>query len=68
MPRGNAALAEFKIGTYICPKTKAEVPLFSCCPLPYLHWPMVVQKCRECGEQHVLQCQDVQHPPTFGYE
>ncbi len=68
MPAGNAALAEYKIGSFTCPKTYKPVPLFSCCPLPYVHWPIVVKVCPECGAQHVLESDDVQHPPAFGYE
>jgi hypothetical protein len=68
MPAEKAALAEFKIGTFVCPETKASAPLMATSPLPYLHWPFVVQKCPQCGGKHALECEDVEHPPAFGYE
>jgi hypothetical protein len=68
MPARETTLAEFKVGTYICPKTKSTLPLKATRPLPFLEWPIVVERCADCGEKHVLECEDVQHPPAFGYE
>lgn len=64
----DTAPTAFKVGTFVCPKTKAPVPLMATSSLPFLEWPIVVEKCEACGEQHVLQSDDVYHPPAFGYE
>jgi len=60
--------AEFKVGTYLCPKKGCPVPLMATSALPFLEWPVVVEKCAACGAKHVLQAEDVEHPPAFGYE
>lgn len=61
-------VAEYKVGTYICPNTKSPVSLSASRPLAYLDWPVVVETCSDCGQRHVLQCEEVHHPPAFGYE
>lgn len=68
MPAQKAELTEFTVGHYVCPKTKLLVPLKASCSLAYLNWPVVVEQCPNCGGKHVLCCEDVQHPPVFGYE
>lgn len=68
MPPAKDAMAEFKIGTFLCPVTKVLVPLMGACPLSQVEWPLVVQKCSVCGEKHTVRCEDVLHPPAFGYE
>lgn len=68
MRAAKAVPVEFEIGRYICPKTKAPVPLKSSCPLAFMEWPVTISNCPECGQEHVLQCEDLQHPPVFGYE
>lgn len=59
---------EFEIGKYLCPKTKSPVPLMAPCSLAFVEWPVVVAQCAACGERHVLECEDVEHSPVFGYE
>jgi hypothetical protein len=59
---------EHEIGKYICPKTKLPVPLLSYTPLSGVAWPMVIDRCPECGQKHAIESQDVLHPPVFGYE
>lgn len=61
-------LGEFEIGKFVCPTTKARVPLMGHQSLAFLHWPVTVEKCPDCGETHVLNLADVQHPPIYGYE
>ena len=56
------------IGKYVCPISRALVPLQAKQPLAFIHWPVVVEKCASCGQEHVLQLTDVQHPPVYGYE
>jgi len=68
MSAEKAALAEFRVGTYVCPRTSSPVPLMATCSTPFLKWPVVVEKCSACGETHTLRSEDVEHPPTFGYE
>ena len=62
------AAPDFTIGHYLCPKTKRTVPLHSARPLAFVDWPLIVQKCPECGERHVVESQNLEHPPVFGYE
>ena len=66
MPK--ASLVEHEIGKFICPKTKLPVPLLSYTPLSGVAWPVVIDKCADCGEKHVVESEDVLHPPVFGYE
>jgi hypothetical protein len=60
--------AEFEIGRFFCPNSKSWVSLTSTVPLAFVHWPMVVECCPDCGLEHVLNLADVQHPPVYGYE
>lgn len=62
------ALVEHEVGKFVCPKTKLPVPLLTHCPFTAVEWPVVVEHCAECGGRHVLECEDVLHPPVFGYE
>jgi len=68
MPIQDARVVEFEIAKYICPKSKAPVPLLASRPLAFVHWPVVVKNCASCGMDHVLDLSDVQHPPIYGYE
>ena len=68
MPKHETALTEFEVGKYVCPKTKRPAPLLASCSFACLKWPHVVEHCPECGEKHVLCCEDVLHAPVFGYE
>lgn len=68
MRAAKAELVEFEIGRYVCPKTKALVPLKSARPLAFVEWPVTIKNCPDCGGEHLLQCEDLQHPPVFGYE
>ena len=61
-------VAEFEIGTYICPNTKLPIPLKAPRELPFVDWPMVIKQCGRCGQEHVVESEDVHHPPVFGYE
>lgn len=60
--------AELEIGKFVCPATKATVPLKAAQPLAFLRWPVTVQRCPSCGETHELNLADRQHPPVYGYE
>lgn len=61
-------LPEFRIGSFVCPKTQNLAPLWSSLPLAAVDWPLVVEACPDCGEQHILHAEEVLHPPAFGYE
>ncbi len=63
-----APTAQFEIGTYICPKTRAPAPLMASQPITALHWPVTVEACPRCGQSHVVHQDDLRHPPVFGYE
>lgn len=58
----------FEIGSYDCPRTKEQVVLELSTPLASLGWPLTVEHCPDCGQEHVLQYQDVRHAPALGYE
>ena len=58
----------FEIGTYECPSTKSQVILELSTPLASLEWPVTVERCPDCGQEHVVQYQDVRHAPALGYE
>jgi hypothetical protein len=62
------AVPEFEVGKYLCPKTKSLAPLMASTSFAYLEWPFVVERCAECGERHVLGCEEVLHSPVFGRE
>lgn len=68
MRAANPRVVEFEIGKYVCPNTNKLVPLMASRPLAFVEWPLVVEHCRECGERHALECEDVHHRPVFGYE
>ena len=68
MPSEKAEAALYTVGRYICPKTKAPAPLMASSSLAFIEWPVVVEKCANCGEKHVIRCEDVQHAPVYGYE
>jgi hypothetical protein len=58
----------FEAGWYICPVRHLEVPLEAAVPRVWVHWPVRVG-CVACGEEHVLQYDDVrQKEPAFGHE
>lgn len=59
---------EFEIGIYLCPITKHPVRLTSTRPRIFVEWPMRVEHCPGCGQQHVVKWEEIQHPPIFGYE
>ncbi len=59
---------EFEIGKFICPVTKAEASLKAAHPLAFVHWPVVVKLCPNCGQEHEFNLADVQHLPVYGYE
>ena len=67
MPQ-SAPATQFEIGKYRCPKTKKLSPLWAPQHMAEVDWPVVVEKCPECGEKHVVGNDDVLHPPVFGYE
>jgi hypothetical protein len=58
----------FEIGTYDCPSTNSEVMLELSTPLASIEWPVTVECCPDCGQEHVVQYQDVHHAPALGYE
>jgi transposase len=60
--------ARFEIGSYDCPTTKAQVVLELSTHMASLEWPVTVECCPDCGQEHVLQYKDVQHAPALGYE
>ena len=60
--------ATVEVGTYLCPDKGAEVSLEVHGHMATLHWPVVVKPCPACGQEHVLQYEDVRHPPALGYE
>ena len=60
--------SEHEIGKYVCPNTKALVPLVGTCALTEIEWPLVLEHCTDCQQRHVLVCEDVWHPPIYGYE
>jgi hypothetical protein len=68
MPKRNAALTEFEVGKYVCPKTKCPAPLMATSSFAYIEWPFVVERCASCGERHVLCSEEVLHAPVFGRE
>lgn len=68
MPTDKPAVARFEVGKYVCPKTKQLTPLLASCSFAYIEWPVVVEHCAECGERHVLCCEEVLHSPVFGRE
>ena len=68
MPEEKAELVVFQVGTFVCPNTKTAVPLMASHALPFLQWPVLVERCPGCEQRHVVSCEDVQHPPAFGYE
>lgn len=68
MPAEKTAVQEFTVGWYVCPQTKAPVPLRMTHSLAQAEWPVEVESCRGCGRRHVLNSEDVCHPPAFGYE
>ena len=68
MQQQSAQPAALVIGKFVCPNSGALVPLRADQPLAFIHWPVVVKKCSSCGQKHVLQLTDVQHPPVYGYE
>ena len=61
-------LALFEIGTYECPKKHTLVVLKLPVPLTALEWPVTVERCQACEQEHVLQYEDVCHAPALGYE
>lgn len=63
-----SAQTVFEIGTYVCPKKKAQVVLELPTPMASLEWPVTVERCPACGQEHVLQYEDVSHVPALGYE
>jgi hypothetical protein len=68
MQTSKLALPLFEIGKYVCPKTKLQAPLMANCSFASIQWPHVVERCVECGGQHVLSSEEVLHVPVFGYE
>lgn len=68
MAAGKPQLKQFEIGTYLCPQTKLRLPLMAPRAVAFMDWPVVVEKCAGCGQEHVLQSEDVLHRPAFGYE
>lgn len=67
MPEG-APSAQFEIGTYICPETRATAPLLASQPMTALDWPVTVEICARCGHSHVVQRDELRRPPVLGYE
>lgn len=63
-----AAAVQFVVGRFVCPNTKSSVPLKACQPLAFIHWPLQLESCPSCGQEHALQLTEVQHPPVYGYE
>ena len=60
--------AAFEIGSYVCPNRKSLVTLTNDRPRREVQWPVVVDPCSACGERHVLESQEVSHPPFYGHE
>lgn len=58
----------FEIGTYECPTKNSQVVLERSLPLASLDWPVTVERCPACEQEHVLQYEDVSHVPALGYE
>ncbi len=68
MTQDKAEERHFTTGCYTCPKSKKEAELEAEVPRAWVHWPIRVQ-CRACGEEHLLEYDDVhQCCPVFGYE
>ena len=63
-----ARALEFEIGTFICPTSKRETTLKASHPLAFVHWPVVVEACADCGQAHEINLADVKHLPVYGYE
>jgi uncharacterized protein (UPF0212 family) len=59
---------ELEIGTYVCPNSKRETTLKASHPLAFVHWPVVVEACPDCGQAHEINLADVKHLPVYGYE
>lgn len=68
MAAEKTVVREFTVGWYVCPQTKATVPLRMSHSLAQTEWPVVVERCQDCGRRHVLCSEDVAHPPVYGYE
>jgi hypothetical protein len=68
MTNEGAKHQEYQIGTYTCPKTKAQVPLMDARSMAFIHWPLEVKQCASCGEEHKLESTDVLRPPVYGRE
>jgi hypothetical protein len=68
MVESKAPAKEFVIGHFTCPTTESPAPLWAFHPLAFMDWPVVVKCCPNCGQEHVVQYKDVEHPPVFGYE
>ena len=63
-----APATQFEIGKYVCPNTKKLLPIWALQHLAEVEWPVMVEKCPDCGQKHVVRNEDVLHPPLFGYE
>ena len=61
-------IAEFEIGKYVCPVTKSLVPLIATQPWTIMDWPVTVKACPSCGGAHLVELDELRHPPLFGYE
>lgn len=68
MPERVATTPEHEIGRYICPNTRLPVPLKWSCAVALVEWPLVVKCCPACKQEHEIKCEDLQHPPAYGYE
>ena len=57
----------FRVGCYLCPLTTTEVGLDADVPRAYVRWPVKV-RCKACGQEHLLNYDDVPQQPVFGRE
>ena len=57
-----------EIGRFVCPITKQSLPVMATRPMAYQEWPIKIEHCPGCGMEHLLNIEQFQHPPVFGYE
>lgn len=60
--------SKFEIGKYECPIRATQATLELPAHMASIEWPVVVERCSACGQRHVLQYNDVRHPPALGCE
>jgi len=61
-------VTEFEVGKFVCPVTGLLVPLIATRPWAVMDWPVRVTQCPKCGREHLIELDELRHPPLFGYE